>query len=116
MRLLGKDAESVQEQGELVYLTGDHPEDENSFANPRKARAQGGAGRGRQGGAAPAPSCSSAHQGVTSSPRRLQVAPAGATIDGLSSQFVLPVEPWSVNVLQLHLGAGPLATGAAAAA
>lgn len=36
-----------------------------------------------------------------------QIAPATATMDGLSSKFVLPAKPWSVNVLQLHLGPAP---------
>lgn len=36
-----------------------------------------------------------------------QIAPIPAAVDGLSSRFVLPVKPWSVNVLQLHLGASP---------
>lgn len=28
-------------------------------------------------------------------------------MDGLSGQFVMSVEPWSVNILQLHLSASP---------
>lgn len=36
-----------------------------------------------------------------------KIAPATATMDGLSSKFVLPAKPWSVNVLQLHLGPAP---------
>ena len=39
MKLVGLGpAEAVAAQGELIYLTSGHPEDENSFANPRKVR------------------------------------------------------------------------------
>ena len=43
----------------------------------------------------------------------MQIAPKSATVDSLSTtagRFVLPVEPWSVNILQLHIGASPNAT------
>ena len=79
----GGDAAGAQSEGELVFLTSPHPEDENSFANPTK------------------------------------VVPRAASVDGISDKFTIPLEPWSVNVLQIHIGAGPAvrigATGAAAA-
>ena len=40
----------------------------------------------------------------------MQIAPKSATVDSLSGtagRFVLPVQPWSVNILQLHLGTSP---------
>jgi hypothetical protein len=36
-----------------------------------------------------------------------QIAPSSAAMDGLSSQFTLKAEPWSLNILTLHLGASP---------
>ncbi|KAL4424426.1 hypothetical protein ABPG77_006364 [Micractinium sp. CCAP 211/92] len=44
-----------------------------------------------------------------------KVAPSTSTVDGLGPQFVLPVEPWSVNVLQVHLSVSPSAAGQAGA-
>lgn len=108
----------------MVYLWSAHPEDENSFDNPTKASAHelgcllmlaavGDAAlaashylmpAGRIPGAAlkaltprprPAP------------PRAPQIAPAAAAVDGLSSKFVLPLKPWSVNILQLRLEPSP---------
>lgn len=71
--LHGQDAASVMEEGEMVYLTSDHPEDENSFEHPDK------------------------------------VSPASSTVDGLGSKFVLPLQPYSVNILSLHLSSSPSA-------
>lgn len=45
----------------------------------------------------------------------LQVSPTTSTVDGLGPEFVLPVEPWSVNVLQVHLSVSPSAAGQAGA-
>ena len=42
-----------------------------------------------------------------------QIATASAALDGLSSKFVLPLEPWSANVLQLRLGPPPTGDTAA---
>lgn len=36
-----------------------------------------------------------------------KIAPAAAAVDGLSSKFVLPLKPWSVNILQLRLEPSP---------
>eukprot|EP00887_Chlorella_sp_A99_P005257 scaffold1.g5257.t1 len=77
VRMVGlASAAVVDAQGELVFLTSGHPEDENTFVNPRK------------------------------------VFPAARRVDGLSSSFLLPVDPWSVNVLQLHLAASPSGSAA----
>ena len=46
-------------------------------------------------------------------PTHPQIAPATATMDGLSSRFAMDLQPWSVNILQLHLGTSP--SGAASA-
>lgn len=53
--------------------------------------------------------------------RRQQICTKTATVGGLSSKFMLTVEPYSCNVLTLHLGSSPsssggLQRGAAAAA
>ena len=47
-----------------------------------------------------------------------KVVPRAASVDGISDKFIIPLEPWSVNVLQIHLAAGPavkISTAAAAA-
>ncbi|KAL4437047.1 hypothetical protein ABPG75_004186 [Micractinium tetrahymenae] len=44
-----------------------------------------------------------------------KVCPATSTVDGLGPKFTLPVEPWSVNVLSLHLSVSPSAAGKAEA-
>lgn len=44
-----------------------------------------------------------------------KVAPRAASVDGLSDKFIIPLEPWSVNVLQIHLAAGPAVTISTAA-
>jgi hypothetical protein len=42
------------------------------------------------------------------------VSPSSSTVDGLGPEFQLDLQPWSVNVLQLHLSASPsLARGSA---
>lgn len=41
MTLTGAGAESILSEGELVFLASDHPEDENSFDEPKKVCAEG---------------------------------------------------------------------------
>ncbi|GAB4817965.1 hypothetical protein N2152v2_005011 [Parachlorella kessleri] len=70
----------VSGSGALTYITGAHPEDENTFDNPTK------------------------------------VFPGNTTVDGLSNEFVIPVQPWSVNALMVTLSTSPSAEASVAEA